>query len=133
MQPFESQLPSREAIVIPEDQVTPQMRANAIGSPDNVHPGAFKPEMAPAAEKEVSHVAEAAGSAATRAAVEVTEPSNEYDALFNVADTEEKVDATATAYRPTKEQGDAIRQSVAKNIDLVQKYGSTYVNTPENK
>jgi hypothetical protein len=73
-EPFTGQLPDRRIVRIPEDQVTPQMRANAMFSPDNVHPGAFKPEAitVPAVAEQS---AEIIGAAVAGSVVEVDEAS----------------------------------------------------------
>jgi hypothetical protein len=43
MPAYEGKMPSNEPIVI--ENPTPEMRANAMFSPDNVHPGAFRSEV----------------------------------------------------------------------------------------
>lgn len=77
-EPFTGQLPNREVVTIPGDQVTSQMRANAMFSPDNVRPGAFKPEAsAESAQPAATEQAEAIGGTVTGSLVEVDQVSAE--------------------------------------------------------
>ena len=98
MEPFAGQLPHRENIVIPDDQVTPEMRANALGSPDNVHFGALKPEAVQPAEQEPTPVAGLAGTVAVNSAIE------------------------AAAYRPNKRElteGEKVRQKADQQMGVL--------------
>jgi hypothetical protein len=85
MEPFTGQLPDRRIVRIPQDQVTPQMRANAMFSPDNDHPGAFKPEVITEPSR-AEQPMETIGATATTSAAEVDEASVDNTAVRAAVD-----------------------------------------------
>ncbi len=117
MEPYAGQMPSREVVTIPADKVTAQMHANALGSPNNIHAGAFKPEMAAnSAEQSISGPTEAVGSTAVQSLVEVDQASleapvadaNEFESLWNVEGPED-IEVQPASAQPSRESDVAIR------------------------
>lgn len=85
-------------IPIPADQVTPEMRMNAIGSPERVGAGVLRaPEQAEATEAQELPATEVLGDTVVASQVEVdassvgspsAEKENPYDKLFQLGDDE---------------------------------------------
>ena len=114
--------PSNRNVPIPEDQVTWQMRAHAIGSPDNIHHGAYKPEVT--TEHSVDSSAEAVGNTATGSLIEVDDSSveptkgNEYDDLWSNEPFDEKAAIEAAAIRPKPREANIVAIKTRQQMDI---------------
>ncbi len=121
------QMPSREVVTIPEDQVTPEMRANAMFSPYNNRPGAPRPEVADeSTEQPLSSTSEAVGSTVTESLVEVddasTEPDKADDSFADIWSTEEPTGSVeSAAVRPPVKpltEGDKVAMRTQQQMDI---------------
>lgn len=107
MEPPVSQTPNREVVSTPADEATPETHANAMFSPNNVRPGAFKAEAAPnQAEQVATESADTVGGVATGDSVVVDEASvdmpvttDEFKDLWD-ASLPEEVNVEQAAVRP---------------------------------
>lgn len=122
MEPFSGNLPSREVTSIPESEATPQMRANAMFSPENVHPGAFVSRERLTVEE--TPAAEVVGTAVTSSLVELDQASvteapakNEFADLWNVDDSED-ADVEAAAVRSPRSSDNNIEIRVRQQMGI---------------
>ena len=141
VEPFDGQPPTRDVIRIPEDQVTPEMRANALNSPYRVGAGVLRPAIPGEQVGVEAEQPNGPGESVVASEVQIvpSEPEQSEQGIYTaLLKGEAPIDPDVAPVRPEVSQDDANRQWVEKQIALnrAAPYGATASSQelpPENK